>query len=1147
MEFIHLHNHSDYSILDGAITIDKLVGKAVELKMPAVAITDHGNMFGAVEFYQAARSKGIKPIIGQEFYVSPGSRFDRDPRTNGDTSYHLLLLAKNLQGYKNLIKLSSSGYLEGFYYKPRIDLEILETYKEGLICSTACLGGEIPILILRGRIEEAHRAAGRLKELFGPDNFYLEMQDHGLTEQRTVNSELVKISSSQGIPLIATNDCHYLNKADVKSHEVLLCVQTGKTLDDEKRMRFASDQFYFKSPEEMHALFSDYPDALHNTCEIGEMIDLELKLGDTILPHFAVPDNFTLDSYLKHLVLEGAERRFNDIPDTVLKRIEYELSIITKMNFSGYFLIVWDFIRFAKQNNIPVGPGRGSAAGSMVSYCLGITELNPIRYNLLFERFLNPDRNEMPDMDIDFCANRREEVIDYVKKKYGEDRVSQVITFNTMKAKAVIKDVARVLNIPFNEANQISKLITEDSLKEVLETSEEFRSLYTGSNKGKMLVDISLTLEGLVRSAGKHAAGVVISREPLTEYVPLYRDAKDGSISTQFEKGGLELTGLVKMDFLGLKNLSIIDNCIKLIESKGTAFDIRSIPLDDEETFRLLQEANTLGVFQLESSGMQNILRKLGPTHFEDIIAINALYRPGPLDSGMVDDYIARKRNPEKISYPHQLLEPILRDTLGVIVYQEQVMLISQELAGFSLPEADKLRKAMGKKRPEIIQEMEEKFIRGATKKKIDINLAKDVFDLISKFARYGFNKSHSAAYALVSYQTAYLKAHYPLEYMTSLLSAQPDKQDDIIKYINDCRSNGIEVLPPDINHSDYDFTIENDAIRFGLGAIKGIGEKAIESILTARRKKGAFTTLKDFLEDIDLAAVNRGAMESLIMAGAMDAIQEKRSQLFNSVDLLIEAAKRIQVDKSSGQGNLFETGDAAPGGAGGLSIELPRTREWFDNEKLNHEKDVLGIYISGHALAKYEDEIRGFSCTSISQLAENGESTISIVGIINNLKRRTTKNGSEFAIAVVEDMEGAIEAIFFPRVFSKHEHLITSDEPIMVTGSVEIDGNKPKKIKVNEVKSLDELRKESISALHIKLNLVGVDDKMLNELKSIIARNRGSCQVFFHLNEKKGNEKIIKAHSSFNITPSDNLIRELSQIVGKDSIRYSIRHHAER
>ncbi len=1147
VDFIHLHNHTDYSILDGAITVDRLISQAAAFGMPGVAMTDHGNMFGAIEFYQKARAKGIKPILGQEFYVAPRSRFEREPRSDGkDTSHHLLLIARDLEGYKNLIKLSSYGYTEGFYFKPRIDRELLEAHSRGLICASACLGGIIPSYILAGKTDEAANIAGFYNELFGPDSFYLELQDHGIKEQAIVNRELVALSARLGIPLIATNDCHFPRKEDSFSHEILLCIQTGKTLENEQRMRFSSDQFYFKSSDEMYALFADYPDALYNTYKIFEMVDVTLNLGDAILPHFAVPEGFTLNTYLEHLVAEGARKRFGEpVPATVLERIEYELSVITRMNFSGYFLVVWDFINYAKSQKIPVGPGRGSAAGSMVSYCLGITELDPIRYNLLFERFLNPDRNEMPDMDIDFCANRREEIIAYVKQKYGETHVSQIITFNKMKAKAVVKDVARVLNIPFTESNEITKLITENTLEEVMKTSKEFKEIAKSGKKGKTLVDTALNLEGLVRSAGKHAAGIVISREPLVEYVPLYKDAKDGSISTQFEKVSLEKAGLVKMDFLGLKNLSIIDACVKRIaQTRGVAIDIGAIPLDDEPTFRLLQEANTLGVFQLESAGMQNILRKLKPTALDDIIAVNALYRPGPLDSGMVDDYIIRKRNPAKISYPHASLEPVLKDTLGVIVYQEQVMLISQVIAGFSLPEADKLRKAMGKKDEAIMNALEEKFVKGAHQKGHDPSFSENLYSMIKQFSRYAFNKSHSAAYAMVAYQTAYLKAHYTAEFMAALLSAQPDSQEDVIKYINDCKANGIAVLPPSVNSSEYDFTIENGSIRFGLSAIKGIGEKAIESIIAARKRCGTFATLEQFLENIDLFAVNKGVIESLAKAGALDALHPNRAQLLAATDHLLETAKRIQLDKSSGQGSLFDFNEPDGPAKTFSMIELPQVRDWHDNEKLVHEKEVLGIYVSGHPLAKYENEIKALSCTSIARLSEKKTSgDVSIIGIITNLKKRTSKNGNQFAVGVLEDMEGMIETIFFPNVYTKHAELIESDSPVMVIGNIEYDDATPKKLMTREVKSLQQIQREAISAVHIRLDLVGVDDNLLNDLKSIMERNKGECQVFLHLSRTNGDEQTIRVHHTFNISPSERLIKDITGIVGQDAIFYSLGH----
>ncbi len=1142
MKFVHLHNHSDYSILDGSITIDTLVAKAVEFGMSAVALTDHGNMFGAIDFYGKAHAKGIKPIIGQEFYMAPGSRFSRETKSHGkDSSFHLVLLAKNEEGYKNLIKLSSIGYLEGFYYKPRIDLEVLEKYSKGLIAMTACLGGEIPVLILENKKEEARKKAGLFSEIFGKDNLYLELQDNGIEEQKIVNSELISMAKALDLPLVATNDCHYPDEKDARAHEILLCIQTGKLIADKTHMKFPSTKFYFRSPEEMEKIFAEVPDALYNTLKIAEKVDLTLKLGGAILPQFNVPDDYTLDSYLRHLVDIGARQRFGEpVPSDVLERIEYELDVITRMKFSGYFLIVWDFINFAKSKSIPVGPGRGSAAGSMVSYCLGITELDPIKYNLLFERFLNPDRNEMPDMDIDFCAQRRDEVIEYVKKKYGEDRVSQIITFNTLKAKAVIKDVARVLNYSFDESNAISKKITSDNLKEEFGSSVELQNIYKETERGKDLIDLALNLEGHVRSAGKHAAGIVISKEPITEYAPLYRDSRDGSISTQYEKIALEKVGLVKMDFLGLKNLTIIDNCLKLIEkNKGIRIDLKELPLDDDETFKLLQRGDTNGVFQLESPGMQNILRKLGPTCIEDIIAVNALYRPGPLKSGMVDDFIKRKRDPSSVKYPHPSLEPILKDTLGVIVYQEQVMLISQVLAGFSLAEADKLRKAMGKKKMDIIDQMQAKFLKGAHERNIPKKIAENIYDAIRKFGEYGFNKSHSAAYAMISYQTAYLKAHFPVEYMCALLSGVSDNQDDVTRYVSDSKYSGIAVLPPDINKSHFNFTPEGNAIRFGLGAIKGIGEKAIESIIGVRSELQGFSSLKDFLENIDLFAVNKGAMESLIKAGAFDSLHKNRAQLLMNVEILIDIAKKLQLDKKSGQGNLFEVFSSSEAS----SIDLPYVRDWHDNEKLIHEKEVLGLYLSGHPLAKYEFEIRSFSCTSIRDLndQDNANGT-TIVGVISNLKIRTSANGNRFALAMIEDMSGLIEAFFMPNVLSKYESYITRDEPLLIRGKVEFDEETAKRVIVSEVKSLREMRADSITAIHIKIDNKRMTVATLEALKSVIEKNSGDCPVLFHVRNQKNAPKTIMAHRTFNVAPTEALIREISNIVGQDAVRFSIK-----
>ncbi len=1140
MDFVHLHTHTDYSMLDGAITVDRLIKKVSEFGMPAIAVTDHGNMFCAIEFYKKANSAGVKPIIGEEFYVAPDSRHSREggKGRGGNTAYHLVVLAQNNTGYQNLMKLSSIAYTEGFYYKPRIDFEILKEYSEGLIVSSACIAGQIPSLVIGGRYEEARELAGRYKELFGRDRFYLELQYHGLKEQKTANEGLIKIASELDIPLIATNDAHYLNREDAYSHEVLLCAQTGKTMSDENRMRFSTEEFYLKSLDEMRVLFSEYPDALFNTCKIADMVDVKLNLGNPVLPNFEVPEGFDLNSYLRHLVEEGARKYYGDVlSDEVRKRIDYELSVIANMDFPGYFLIVWDFINYARSQGIPVGPGRGSAAGSIVSYCLGITSLDPLKYNLLFERFLNPDRIEMPDMDLDFCADRREEVIDYVKEKYGYDHVSQIITFNKMKAKAVVKDVARALDIPFSEANEISKFIEEDTLGKSLEKSPELKKM-ASSQEGRELLDISLKLEGLSRSAGKHAAGVVISKGPLTDYVPLYRD-KDGSISSQYEKTTLEEAGLVKMDFLGLKNLTIIDSCLKLIEKhEGVKVDISNIPLDDQKTYALLQRADTKGVFQLESTGMQNIIRRLGPTEFEDIIAIVALYRPGPLGSGMTDDFIERKKNSSLVKYPHDCLEPVLKDTLGVIVYQEQVMLISQLFAGFTLPEADKLRKAMGKKKMDIINALEEKFLAGAKKNDMDVNLAQDLYDSIKKFGEYGFNKSHSAAYALVTYQTAYLKAHFRTEYMTALMSAQPDKQDDVIQYINDCKDYGIKVLPPSVNSSEFDFTIEDGAIRFGFGAIKGLGEKAIENIVAVREKIGEFSTLREFLEKIDLSVVNKGVMESLIKSGSFDELFENRARLLDSIDLIIELARKYQKDIETGQGDLFSMG--MEGEKSDIESDLPSAEEWKDSIRFGYEKDVLGLYLSGHPLAKYEKEIAAFPSYTIGELTESlSGKDVTIVGVIGDMSIRRAKSGKMYGLGKFEDLAGSIEILVFSRTIDKYREILESSEPVVISGKVEYEGDRAQKLIVSNVRLLRDVRREAVSGVHIRFDSIGIDDTIINSLKSIVENHKGECPLFFHV-RGQDESKVIKAHSTFNINPSEGFVQDVSFVLGHDSIRYS-------
>lgn len=1155
MSFVHLHNHTDYSVLDGAIKVKKLVQRTIDYGMNAVAISDHGNMCGVIDFYLEARNKGIKPVLAQEFYIAPDSRFNRNYKKGESHNHHLMLYAKNNTGYQNLLTLSSIAYIDGYYYKPRIDFDILKEYSEGLICSSACIGGEIPQLILAKKMDEALACTKKYAELFGEDHFYLELQDHGMPEQKIVNQALVEFSKELSLPLIATNDCHYTDKDDAYAHEVLLCIQTGKTMEDEKRMQFGSDNFYFKSPAEMEKLFSDYPDAIYNTQKLADMCNVELELDHPVLPTFEVPEGHTLDSYMTELVYTGAYERYGEeLPERVKKQIEYELSVITSMEFPGYFLIVWDFINQARKDHIPVGPGRGSAAGSIVSYCMGITQLDPLAYNLIFERFLNPDRNEMPDMDIDFCGERRDEVIQYVRKKYGEDHVSQIMAFNTLKPKAAVKDVARALNVPFAEANQITKFITEDTITKSLENSKELKEFYDSSELSKKVIDTAIKLEGLVRSFGKHAAGVVISKDVMTHYVPLYKDTKDGSFCSQFEKTNSERAGLVKMDFLGLKNLTIIDRALKLIQKhRNVDLDIDAIPLDDEAVFKSLQNADTNGVFQLESTGMQNLLRKLGPTVFDDIIAVVALYRPGPLNSGMADQFIKRKRDINLVDYPHPSLEPVLNDTLGVIIYQEQVMKISQVMGGFSMSEADKLRKAMGKKKIDIVNQLRDKFLDGAKKQEIDLSIAESVYDAMAKFAEYGFNKSHAAAYGLVTYQTAYLKTHYRAEYMAALLTGAKDNQEDVTKYIADCKASGIAVLPPCINRSEYDFTIEDGKIRFGFSAIKGVGDRAIEEILKVRNELGDFTNLRDFVENIDLSVLNKGVMEALTKAGAFDPLFDNRARLFASIDHLLDTARVLQKDKQSGQGNLFGGGgEEEEESEDDQMLHLPELSEWPDTLKLNNEKEVLGLYVSGHPLGRFEREIREYSSCSIIKIDEvldgANSGTFSIVGLLENVRRHMTKKGKPMAFGMLEDMEGQIELVIFPKAFTKYESKLFLKEPVMVKGEIKIDEDdssdrKAKKMLVDSIMTLTEARHTAISALHISIDSIGTDDTLIDEMRDIIARSQGRCPVFFHVDTHEGEREIIQAHSCYNINPTEEIVGDLRNLLGSDSIRYSFRN----
>jgi len=1167
-DFVHLHLHTEYSLLDGAIGIDKLINKAVELKMPAVAVTDHGNVFSALDFYQKALKAGIKPILGCEIYVAPGSRFDKTAPAgqNEEASYHLILLARNRQGYKNLVKLVTAAYLEGFYYKPRIDKELLAGHREGLIGLSACLGGEIPSLLIQNRYEEAKKTALHYQNIFGKEDFYLELQDNGIPEQEIVNRELVKLSKETGIPLVATNDCHYLDKQDHKAHDALLCIQTGKIVKDANRLRFSSETFYMKTPEEMKKAFSQFPEAIANTIKIAERCNLELELGKFHLPHFPVPSGYTKESFMAELARKGLEERFAEIAavrgsDNVdrakyQKRLEFEIQTIEKMGFAGYMLIVSDFIRHAKEQGIPVGPGRGSAAGSLVAYALRITDLDPLPYNLLFERFLNPERISMPDIDVDFCQDRRDEVIKYVTEKYGQDHVTQIITYGTMLAKGVIRDVGRVLDIPYSECDKLAKLVPNKlniTLKEAMEQEPKFKEISRQDARMAELLDIALNLEGQVRHASKHAAGVVISQEPLTEYLPLFKTPKD-EITTQFDMNGVEKIGLVKFDFLGLRNLTVIRKAEDLINQRQQrapiaeteAFSVSRIPLDDARTFELLGRGDNQGIFQLESSGMRDIILKMKPQCFEDLIALVALYRPGPLGSGMVDDFIKRKKGSTKIVYELPQLESILKDTYGVIVYQEQVMQISSILAGYTLGEADLLRRAMGKKKPEEMAKQKERFMSGAEKNKIPKGKAEKIFDLMAKFAEYGFNKSHSAAYALISYQTAFLKAHYPVEYMAALLTSEVQDTDKVVKYIYEARQMGINILPPDVNESRWDFTVveahDRDniepgstigTIRFGLAAVKNVGISAIDAIIEARENKVPFSSFADFCNKVDQRRVNRRVIEALIKCGALDGTGSRRAQMMDGIDMMMNQAAKHQEQEAIGQFSIFDTIDTH------REAVLPDTREWKESQLLAYEKESMGFYISGHPLAAFQDDIKRYTSSTtetLEQIPDGKE--VTICGIIAGLKQKVTKKGDKMAIMNLEDLTGTVEVIVFPELYKTANSMLLTDTPLIIAGQLD-KSEQGNKIKAVRIHLLTEVKKKGTKRMDIKLNSTGLTQDDLLKVKNILLQYKGDIPVYLRLQNPSRKESLISLGREIRVNPNDELIGEIESVLGAGTVSY--------
>jgi len=1136
-EFIHLHLHTQFSLLDGACRIPEILNLANQYKMDSLAITDHGNMFGAIDFYLEAQRCGIKPIIGCEVYIAPGSRLDKTSSGINEASYHFILLARDETGYRNLMKLVSIGYLEGFYYRPRIDKEILAQYSSGLIGLTACLKGEIPVLLQQKRFNDALKVADTYLNIFGKDNFYLEVQGNSIPEQKIVNTGLIKISQELNIPLVATNDVHYLSRDRAASHEALLCIQTQTTLDDPNRMRFQTDEFYLTSPQEMKELFKDIPQAINNTLEIAQRCNLELDFSRVHLPKYEPPSGQTKEEFLRELCEQGLKERYEFTTPAITERLGHELKIIKDTGYASYFLIVWDFIHYARTQGIPVGPGRGSAAGSLVSYLLGITDLDPLKYGLLFERFLNPERLGLPDIDIDFCYERRNEVIDYVTKKYGQENVAQIITFGTMQARAVVRDVGRVMGIAYADVDHIAKMIPPDpslTLKDALESETELKNLYKNDPQITKLIDTALSLEGLNRHASIHAAGVAIADKPLDNYMPLFKTA-DGQITTGFSMGVLEKIGLLKVDFLGLRTLTVIDETKKLIkETQRETIDIDKLPLDDQKTYKLLASAQTVGVFQVESSGMRDLLKKLEPSRFEDLIALLALYRPGPIGSGMLDDFMQRKHNRIPIRYDHKKLETILKETYGIMVYQEQIMQIASSIAGFSLAQADLLRRAMSKKIPEVMEKQRSNFISGCTKNDISSSVANKIFDLIEHFSGYGFNKSHSTAYALISYRTAYLKANFPVEFMTALLTSERDNTDKIVEYVNEATRMGQKVLPPDINESDILFkVVDKNTIRFGLLAIKNVGRGAAESIIGAR-KKGRFTSLEDLCSRVDLRLANRKVLESLIKCGALDCFNMTRAQMSVSLDMILESASRAQKEKAKGQISFFDQ-SFSQNGFKSLLDNSPSVKEWPEPQLLAFEKEMLGFYISGHPLARYAKQLKRFASSKICKLTEHkDQDEIKIVGFIAKIKQTTTRAKQEkMAILKLEDLEGVVEALVFPRAYQKVYRYIQPNTVVLIRGIINLKEDTPKII-VNDLFPFDEIYK-LITVL--KLNLSGLRENVFESLKELLASSRGNVPIYLHLDTPTKSRTHIVVGENFYVSPSEKLIQDIEDLLGEERL----------
>jgi DNA polymerase-3 subunit alpha len=1155
-DFVHLHLHTDYSMLDGACDVEKLCHRVKELGMPAVAMTDHGNIFGAVHFVNAAKTSGVKPIIGCELYIckKDDHRIERTP-PDGDTYNHLLVLAENEEGYRNLAAITSEASLHGFYYKPRVSKKFLAEHSKGLIGLSGCLKGEVAELLMQDKYDAARNAAAMYADMFGKDNFFLEIQDQGLEQEHRIHPGLFRLEKDLAIPLVATNDSHYLCEDDAHAQDVMLCIQTGKSIQDTNRLKFQGTDFFVKNHEEMYRVFKDSPEVLARTVGIAERCNMRLEKVSNPFPRFEVPAEYTIDSYFEHVANQGFQRRLdvlralNDQGKLKHSLAEYEqrfsreIAIIQQMKFSGYFLIVWDFIRYAREHDIPVGPGRGSAAGSLVSYALAITDIDPLQHELLFERFLNPERISMPDIDIDFCMNRRGEVIDYVTRKYGRENVAQIITFGTMAAKAAIKDVGRAMDIPYADVDRIAKMVPTTlniKLEQAIKDSPALQQAYDSEPQVRQLFDTARKLEGLVRNAGVHAAGVVISPRPLTELVPLHR-TKNNEIVTAFDMVAIEKMGLLKMDFLGLTTLTILDDALKLIlHTRGETVALATIPLEDSKTYEnVFHSGLTSGVFQFESHGMRDVLRRYKPNSIEGLTALNALYRPGPIQGGMIDDFIDRKHGRKKIEYELPELKQVLEETLGVIVYQEQVMQIANKLAGYSLGEADLLRRAMGKKNADEMAKQRERFVEGAVKSGHPGRKVEKIFDLMAQFAGYGFNKSHSAAYALLAYHTAYLKTHYPVEFMAALLTSVTGNTDDVVKYINECREMGIAVEPPDINVSDANFTPHGAAIRFGLAAVKNVGHNAIDSIIAGRRKLGRYQSIYEFCENVELRLLNKRVLESLIKSGAVDSLG-RRAQLMVVLDKAMEHAQKAQRDAESGQHGLF--GIFQQEEVQSQTEKLPEIPDWDEHTRLTAEKEILGFFITGHPLDRYRDKLQDLRALSTTEVCAMKSSTgkdesISTGGIITTVRVLKSKKGDFYAQGALEDMNGTVEMVVFPEAYRKLQEKVKLQVPVLVRGGVRVEEGANPKLMVNDILLLDDVKVPLPRALRVRILLDGASESTVDGLHALFAECKGEAKVLFDV-ERKDDFMVVMEAEGYNVQPDRNFIARVEQLCGRGAVR---------